>query len=81
MDEFTLKQLARLGAERRLDQLRTEERALYEMFPDLATRAASVPVERPRKKRKRMTPAQRAEVSARMKRAWARKRAAQKNAM
>ena len=75
-----LRQLARAGAEARLQALDSERAALLRMFPDLRSgaRAADAPqkIGRPRGRRSPMTPAERKAVSLRMKKYWAERRAA-----
>lgn len=78
-----LKRLARLGAMRRLEELRGEEAAIRAAFPEIfraSTRAvrntdddARKPVRRRRRKSK-MSPAQRKAVSERMTKYWAERR-------
>ena len=81
--------LARRGAEHRYQELKAELNALVRQFPNVvkggremlrrgrrAVNAAAVEM-RPRK-RKRMSPAARKAVSARMKKYWAAKRRAKK---
>lgn len=86
-----LRRLAKLGAQARLDQLEVERRAILSAFPDLAAprrgRAAGAGKRAPkaespvaakasRRRRRKMTPAQRKEVSERMTRYWAERRKA-----
>jgi hypothetical protein len=73
-----LKAYARRGAEARIAELTTELSEIYKAFPDLRSGGASasqVPGGRRRRKRRGMTAAQKAEVSKRMKKYWAAKRA------
>lgn len=81
-----LRRFARLGAMRRLEDIRKEEAAIRSAFPELfageratarATRGAA-PAKAARKTRKRsnMSPAMRKEVSERMKKYWAGRRKA-----
>ena len=86
----TLREYARLGATRRLEELREEEARIRAAFPELfrpgrggprsAAAAASEAAENgsPRRRRRRggMSPAQRKAVSERMKRYWAARRKA-----
>ena len=76
-----LRELARVGAKARLEELRQEEAAIRKAFPDLfsgrgrqrtmAAAASAAP-----KKRSHMSAAARKAVSARMKRYWAARRSA-----
>lgn len=81
-----LRRLARLGAMRRLEDIRAEEAAIRASFPELfsdarpAARAAK-PASTPAKagktaKRSNMSPAMRKAVSERMKKYWAGRRKA-----
>jgi hypothetical protein len=84
-----LRRLVRLGAQARLEQIETERRAILATFPDLGAprrggkpgarrqppKAGAPAAAKPRRRRK-MTPAQRKEVSERMKRYWAERRKA-----
>ena len=79
--------LARRGAELRLQDLETERRTILNLFPDLTSsgsparrgrRALGVdgapiaaPAAAPRRKRRKMTAAEKQAASARMKRYWA----------
>ncbi|MEW6321552.1 MAG: hypothetical protein AB1635_10740 [Acidobacteriota bacterium] len=73
--------MARLGAERRLEEIRREEAAIRAAFPDLfdarrgAKASASAPARR-RAGRSPMSPAARKAVSERMKKYWANRRKA-----
>ena len=79
-----IQRLARFGAEARLQQIEQERQAILNAFPDLgATRPsatenrASAGVQdsdRGPRRRRGMSAARRAEVSARMKRYWAERR-------
>ena len=84
-----LRRLAKLGAQARLDQLEVERRAILAAFPDLAAprrgRAAGAKKQAQKvgkaavgkaRRRRKMTPAQRKEVSERMTRYWAERRKA-----
>jgi hypothetical protein len=89
-----LRRLAKLGAQARLEQLEAERRAILSAFPDLAAlrrgRAAGARKQapkvekpaaaKPRRRRRKMTPAQRREVSERMTRYWAARRKARAKA-
>jgi len=78
-----LQRLARLGAEARLKELRSEEAAIRRAFPDafrtrrsssnMAEHAAAAPARR-RRKRSRMSAAARKAASERMKNYWAERR-------
>lgn len=81
----TLREYARLGAIRRLEELRQEEAKIRAAFPELfrGGRAATAAVaadgaEKPARRRRRrtMTAAQRRAVSERMKKYWAARRKA-----
>lgn len=73
-----LRRLARLGAIARLEQLKQEEAAIRGEFPELFGRgrraAATGVAEAGRRRRRRMSPAQRKAVSERMRRYWAERR-------
>jgi hypothetical protein len=83
-------ELARRGAEHRYQELKTEIAALRKYFPDLARAPRSkspqidmssepaATIDRPRRKRRRMSPAARRAVSRRMKKYWAARRAGKK---
>jgi hypothetical protein len=78
-----LRELARLGAKARLEELRQEEAAIRKAFPDLfggrgrrATTATTTAASAAPKKRSHMSAAARKAVSARMKRYWAARRSA-----
>lgn len=80
-----LRRLARLGAARRLEELRREEAALRAAFPGLGNigaergrrqaRAATGATAR-RRRRRKMSAAQKRAVSERMKKYWAQRRKA-----
>ena len=80
-----LRRLARLGAARRLEELRREEAALRAAFPGLSTvgtergrraaQAANGSTAR-RRRRRKMSAAQKRAVSERMKKYWAARRKA-----
>ena len=81
-----LRRLARLGAARRLEELRQEEAAIRAAFPGLETTsvgrrgrppasADTVAAGRKRRRRRRkMSPAEKRAVSERMKKYWAERR-------
>jgi hypothetical protein len=73
-----LRRFARLGAMRRLEDIRQEEAAIRSAFPELFTgRAASRSSDAPARaarKRPRMSAAARKAVSERMKKYWAARR-------
>lgn len=78
-----LRRFARLGAMRRLEDIRKEEAAIRSAFPELfsgdrAAARATAPAKAAKKTRKRsnMSPAMRKEVSERMKKYWAGRRKA-----
>lgn len=80
-----LRRLARLGAMRRLEELKREEALIRSAFPELfdgrapkAGKAASATAAPPRKRRRRgnMSPAARKAASERMKKYWADRRKA-----
>jgi hypothetical protein len=87
-----LRRLARLGAQRRLEELRQEEAAIRAAFPELldvgagagrrrgrppgSTSAASSADGQARRQRRKMTRAQKRAVSERMKKYWAERRKA-----
>jgi hypothetical protein len=83
-----MQRLARLGAERRLQELRQEEAAIRAAFPDLEegggrrrgrprkADAADRTVTAKRRRRRKMSAAERRAVSERMKRYWAARRKA-----
>jgi aspartate aminotransferase-like enzyme len=81
-----LRQLAAMGAQARLEELRNEEAAIRQAFPELGRKSSSSPaaaaaadVSAPAAKRSRMSAAARRAVSERMKKYWADRRKA-KNA-
>jgi hypothetical protein len=73
-----LKQLARLGAKARLEELRQEEAAIRRAFPDLFSKGAAASAagasRRGRRRRSHMSAAARKAVSDRMKKYWAERR-------
>jgi hypothetical protein len=81
-----LRELARVGAKARLEELRQEEAAIRKAFPDLfggrgrqatmTTMARAASAAPKTKKRSHMSAAARKAVSARMKRYWAARRSA-----
>jgi hypothetical protein len=75
-----LRRFARLGAMRRLEDIRSEEAAIRAAFPELfgggARRAATARPARAARKRSTMSPAMRKAVSERMKKYWASRRKA-----
>ena len=80
MPTFDLKAYARRGAEARMEELTAELNEIYRAFPDLrrgATRstASTDNAGKRRRRRKPMSAAQKAEVSKRMKKYWAARRA------
>ena len=77
--EAQLREFALIGARARLQELREEQMRLREVFPELfrGRRAGSdAGDETParRRRRRRMTPAQRKAVSERMRKFWAERR-------
>lgn len=91
LNQETLRHLAKLGAQARLEQIDMERRAILVVFPDLARGSAARPGPRrgartralktetpgaPHRRRRKMTPEQRQEVSERMTRYWAERRKA-----
>lgn len=82
----TLRRLARLGALRRLEELRHEEAAIRAAFPDLfrTNRSSTGPKpasagaagSRQRRRRRRLSPAARTAISERMKKYWVERRKA-----
>jgi hypothetical protein len=82
MADIDMKSLVRLGAEVRLAEQIAEVDAILTAFPELGrtpartSRPAPEPEAKPVRKRKRsrMTPAQKKAVSLRMKRYWAKRR-------
>jgi hypothetical protein len=74
MAKFDLKSYARQGAAVRVAELNTELAAIYRVFPDLRAGTKSSATGR-KLKRKPMSAAQKAEVSKRMKKYWAARRA------
>ena len=75
-----IRELARDGAERLLDNLRAEIIAIERTFPELALpasrRAVRETVQNARKRGRKMSAAARKAVSARMKKYWAERRKA-----
>jgi len=85
MNRANLRAYARLGAMRRLEELKQEEAAIRAAFPDLfrpgrrARKAAASTAAAPKRRRRRrakMSAAQRRAVSVRMKKYWADRRKA-----
>jgi hypothetical protein len=80
LPSIDLKAYARRGAEVRVAELTAELNDIYKVFPDLrrgagsASQAAGAGAVR-RRKRRGMTAAQKAEVSKRMKKYWAARKA------
>ena len=78
LTSIDLKAYARRGAEARIAELNAELNDIYKAFPDLRRGGAS-PAQAAgggrRRKRRAMTAAQKAEVSKRMKKYWAARRA------
>ena len=78
MPSIDLKAYARRGAEARVAELTAELNEIYKAFPDLRSGGASAPRVAGgarRRKRRGMSAAQKAEVSKRMKKYWAQRRA------
>ena len=78
MAKFDLKAYARQGAAARVAELNAELTTIFRVFPELRTGAAKRPatgVVVRKRKRRGMTAAQKAEVSKRMKKYWAARRA------
>jgi len=89
---FDLKSYARRGAQARFRELADEAKQLLKMFPDLSAsfdedelplnfilrKGAPKPATGVRRRRRKMTAAQRKAVSARMKKYWAARRKAKK---
>ena len=80
MPTFDLKAYARRGAEARIAELTAELNEIHRAFPDLrrgaiGPSAARDGAGRRRQKRKPMSAAQKAEVSRRMKKYWAARKA------
>jgi hypothetical protein len=78
-----LRQLARLGAKARLEELRQEEAAIRRAFPDLFGRSAGRQASGDsgtgvRRRRRGMSAAGRKAVSERMKKYWAERRKSKK---
>ena len=83
-----LRQLATKGAMARLEELRSEEAAIRQAFPELGRKSTGEPVVKassdgaakasatPARSRNRMSPAARRAVSERMKKYWAERRKA-----
>jgi hypothetical protein len=73
-----LKNLARLGAKARLEELRQEEAAIRRAFPELFSKGAGAPPAATagagRRRRRRMSAAARKAVSDRMTKYWAERR-------
>jgi hypothetical protein len=80
LSSIDLKAYARRGAEARIAELTAELKDIYKAFPDLRRGAARPTASRAgasqaRRKRKPMSAAQKAEVSKRMKKYWAARKA------
>ncbi|HXE80189.1 MAG TPA: hypothetical protein VNK41_05525 [Vicinamibacterales bacterium] len=72
-----LRELALIGARARLQELRDEERRLREVFPELFRGPRANPDtagDKPVRRRRRMSAAQRKAVSERMRKYWAERR-------
>jgi hypothetical protein len=71
-----LKNLARLGARARLEELHQEEAAIRRAFPDLSSKRGAQPAATGggRRRRRRMSAAARKAVSDRMTKYWAERR-------
>ena len=90
LNSQVLRNLAKLGAQARLEQIEMERRAIVAAFPDLAgarrgpgrpaktqaQKAGAPAAAKPRRRRRTMTAAQRKEVSERMRKYWADRRKA-----
>ena len=84
MATFDMKELARLGAEARLQELSEERDAIHRAFPDLRGKRRGRPARdtsaetspRGARKRRKMSAAQRKAVGVRMKKYWAARRKA-----
>jgi hypothetical protein len=76
LNQEQLRQLARLGARARLDELRQEEAAIRAEFPDLFRSKRQVADNGAAGPRRRMTAANRKAVSERMRKYWAERRKA-----
>jgi len=79
MEKAELLRLARVGAEARLNELRTEEAAILKAFPDLRGRRTQlksngIEAAPARQHRRKMSAAARKAVSERMKKYWAGRR-------
>jgi hypothetical protein len=76
LNRTELRRLARLGAEARLAELRREEAAIRQAFPDLVRGRPARKPGRPAggRRRRGMSSAQRKAVSERMKKYWADRR-------
>ena len=81
MADLNRKELERLGAQARLDQLSAEIAAIRRAFPGLGRgrRPSAVGDAPPRRRRSRMSAAARRAVSVRMKKYWAARRKAKAN--
>ena len=78
MAKFDLKAYARQGAAARVAELNAELGAIFQVFPDLrsgAAKGSATRVVTRKRKRRGMTAAQKAEVSKRMKKYWAARKA------
>jgi len=76
--KFDLKAYARQGAAARVAELNEELAAILRVFPELrsgATKGSTAGAVARKRKRRAMTAAQKAEVSKRMKKYWAARRA------
>ena len=76
-----IRELAKVGAAKALDQLRSEVIAIERTFPELALpqkrRAVRQTIQKVRKRGRSMSAAARKEISARMTKYWAERRKAQ----
>ncbi len=88
LKQEVLRNLAKLGAQARLEQIEMERRAILATFPELggggrrpgrparSEQATEAPAKRRRRRRRTMNAAQRKEVSERMRKYWAERRKA-----
>jgi hypothetical protein len=76
LNQEQLRQLARLGAQARLDELREEEAAIRAEFPELFGRGRKAAANGAASSRRNMSSANRKAVSERMRKYWAERRKA-----
>jgi hypothetical protein len=73
------REYALAGAQEKLAELQREQQAILQLFPELQKKGGAAGKDaRPARRRRTMSPAERKELSARMKKYWAARRTAEK---